>query len=55
MTAAISYIRSFSQLKPNLKDGGRKVFWAWIAYQTIKGILTTSLIWIPLAISFWGN
>lgn len=23
-------------------------FWAWVVYQTIKGILTTSIIWIPL-------
>jgi hypothetical protein len=38
-------------LKPNfrgLRDAGGKVFWIWIAYQTIKGTLTTSLIWIPL-------
>ena len=27
---------------------GKRMFWAWIAYQTIKGTLTTSLIWIPL-------
>ncbi|MEO1304953.1 MAG: hypothetical protein AAFV37_08255 [Pseudomonadota bacterium] len=25
-----------------------ELFWAWIAYQSIKGILTTSLIWVPL-------
>lgn len=24
-------------------------FWAWIAYQTIKGLITTTLIWVPLA------
>ncbi|MCA9735914.1 MAG: hypothetical protein H6861_08465 [Rhodospirillales bacterium] len=32
------------------KKPGKHMFWAWIAYQTIKGTLTTSLIWIPL---FW--
>jgi hypothetical protein len=30
------------------KKPGKHMFWAWIAYQTIKGTLTTSLIWIPL-------
>lgn len=30
------------------KSGSRKLFWAWVIYQTIKGILTTSLIWIPM-------
>lgn len=30
------------------KKPGKKMFWAWIAYQAIKGTLTTSLIWIPL-------
>lgn len=29
--------------------GTSAAFWAWIGYQTIKGILTTTLIWIPLA------
>ena len=30
------------------KKSGKKLFWAWIIYQAIKGVLTTSLIWIPL-------
>jgi hypothetical protein len=30
------------------KKPGKNMFWAWIAYQAIKGTLTTSLIWIPL-------
>lgn len=29
---------------------GRRAFWIWIAYQSIKGAITLSLIWIPL---FW--
>ncbi|MEM9027613.1 MAG: hypothetical protein AAGC70_04520 [Pseudomonadota bacterium] len=33
-----------------LKRPGSHMFWAWIAYQTVKGLLTTSLIWVPL---FW--
>ena len=27
---------------------GKKLFWVWIAYQSIKGVITLSLIWIPL-------
>lgn len=30
------------------KKPGKKFFWAWVAYQAVKGTLTTSLIWIPL-------
>ena len=26
----------------------KELFWAWIAYQTAKGLTTTSLIWVPL-------
>jgi len=34
-----------------LKKPSKQMFWAWIAYQTVKGTLTTSLIWVPL---FWA-
>lgn len=37
--------------RPNLKSlksAGKKYFLLWVVYQTVKGILTTSLIWIPL-------
>lgn len=30
------------------REGGGKAFWIWIAYQSIKGMITLSLIWIPL-------
>jgi len=30
----------------------KEMFWVWITYQTVKGLLTTSLIWIPL-IMLW--
>ncbi len=30
------------------KKPSKHMFWAWIAYQCIKGILTTTFIWIPL-------
>lgn len=26
----------------------RQYVWLWIAYQTIKGLLTTTFIWAPL-------
>jgi hypothetical protein len=39
--------QSYNAIK-NFKKPGKQMFWAWIAYQTIKGTLTTSLIWVPL-------
>lgn len=30
------------------KKPGKNLFWAWIAYQSVKGILTTTFIWLPL-------
>ena len=35
-----------------LKSRKKELFWVWIGYQTIKGLMTTSLIWIPLIIAF---
>jgi hypothetical protein len=37
------------------QTGGKRLFWLWIAYQTIKGTLTTALIWIPLLYYYWQN
>ncbi len=31
-----------------IKKPGKNMFWAWVVYQCIKGILTTTFIWIPL-------
>ncbi|MEM9667903.1 MAG: hypothetical protein AAF950_03185 [Pseudomonadota bacterium] len=36
----------------SLKHRRKELFWAWVTYQAVKGILTTSLIWIPL-IMWW--
>ena len=33
---------------PRFKKPGKNLFWAWVAYQAVKGTLTTSFIWIPL-------
>jgi hypothetical protein len=35
-----------------LRTGSRGLFWTWIAYQTIKGALTTTLIWIPALLAW---
>lgn len=32
----------------------KELFWVWIAYQTVKGLLTTSLIWIPVFLMWRG-
>jgi hypothetical protein len=45
--------QSYAAIK-NFKKPGKELFWAWIAYQTIKGTITTSLIWIPLILA-WMN
>lgn len=37
-----------------IKANKQKLFWYWIGYQCIKGILTTSLIWIPLIVAWIG-
>lgn len=33
----------------------KRLFWWWIAYQSIKGAITLSLIWIPLLILWLRN
>ncbi|MEO1249223.1 MAG: hypothetical protein AAFW76_05220 [Pseudomonadota bacterium] len=45
MTTIIA--NGYTALK-TFKKPGRNMFWAWVVYQTVKGTLTTSLIWIPL-------
>ncbi|MGB3456464.1 MAG: hypothetical protein WBG08_00465 [Litorimonas sp.] len=30
------------------KPSKEKLFWGWIAYQTAKGLTTTTFIWFPL-------
>jgi len=37
-----------------LKANRKRFFWWWITYQAIKGILTLSLIWIPLFMLWMG-
>jgi len=32
----------------------KELFWVWVAYQSVKGILTTTFIWIP-ALVYWLN
>lgn len=31
-----------------IKKPSKQMFWAWIAYQAVKGTLTTTFIWVPL-------
>ena len=33
----------------------RRYFWLWIAYQTIKGITTTTVIWAPLVYMYFNK
>jgi hypothetical protein len=36
-----------------IKKPGKHLFWAWITYHSIKGMLTLSFIWIPLIYAFF--
>ena len=40
--------KTFSRIRDRFKAPGKNLFWAWVVYQSIKGILTLSFIWIPL-------
>lgn len=33
----------------------KELFWAWIAYQSVKGLTTLTLIWIPLWLALRGG
>ena len=33
-----------------LNANRKRFFWWWVAYQAVKGMITLSLIWIPLLI-----
>lgn len=37
-----------SKLSRFSKGKKGKIFWAWVGYQFVKGILTVSFIWVPL-------
>jgi len=48
MEAVVAEKQEKRHWRERLRKPGRDMFWAWIAYQTVKGTITTSLIWIPL-------
>lgn len=37
-----------SDMAARLTQSAKGAFWVWIAYQTIKGLVTTTFIWAPL-------
>jgi len=43
------------QAVKNLNAHKKELFWVWIAYQSIKGLITTSLIWVPLIMLWLGQ
>lgn len=51
-----SFFQKVRNFKKTAKNGkhAKRLFWAWIAYQCIKGALTTSLIWIPLLFAYFN-
>lgn len=36
-----------------LNANKKRFFWWWIGYQAIKGAITLTLIWIPIALIWW--
>ncbi len=46
MTVAVQQKTTIFQ---KIKKPGKQAFWLWILYQTVKGTLTTTFIWVPLA------
>ncbi len=58
MMENLSYWQKFKALGVRLKatkSKSKKIFWIWIGYQTIKGSLTTSLIWIPMLYAYFHH
>ena len=47
-------MRSVSRALQYLRANRARLFWAWVAYQAIKGTVTLSLVWIPLLL-WWLN
>ncbi|MEM6940735.1 MAG: hypothetical protein AAF943_02650 [Pseudomonadota bacterium] len=43
-----------AQAGGSLKKNRDRLFWTWIAYQTVKGTLTTAIIWVPAAAYWFG-
>jgi hypothetical protein len=35
-----------------VRNGSKTLFWTWIAYQAIKGTITTTFIWIPILLAW---
>lgn len=44
----------FSRFRIFKKPAG-KMFWVWVGYQFVKGILSVSFIWIPLLYLWWTS
>jgi len=50
-------IRQFSPRRviAFIKANKKELFWLWVAYQSIKGVMTLTLIWIPLWVLWRSN
>lgn len=45
---------SLRQSLQTLSARKKELFWIWIVYQSVKGLITTSIIWIPLVLMWRG-
>ncbi|MCB9964877.1 MAG: hypothetical protein H6855_02200 [Rhodospirillales bacterium] len=48
-------MKNLSRFRKLFKKPAKNMFWAWIAYQSIKGTLTLSFIWIPLIYAWFHH
>lgn len=40
--------RGVGGVRRRFRKAIRRYFWLWIAYQTVKGTATLTLVWLPL-------
>ena len=43
-----NFVTSVKEMIAHIKRHKKELFWIWIAYQTIKGLITLTFIWLPL-------
>jgi hypothetical protein len=44
----IGEIWDIRKIAAQVRVWAKRYVWLWILYQTVKGILTTTVIWVPL-------
>ncbi|MCK9553933.1 hypothetical protein [Aquamicrobium sp.] len=45
----------FKSLFRGFRTQIRRYFWLWMAWQTVKGITTTTIVWAPLVYMYFNG